>query len=91
MNKGKLNKAIKETKAFKDYKATQAVQTIIQNQLATLERGFIATPKSFEDLESFAKANNGSNDFLLTHMAMQYGMKIALEFLATELEVEVGK
>ena len=67
------------------------VTEIIQNQLATLERGFIATPARFEDLESFAKANNGSNDFLLTHMAMQYGMKIALEFLAEELEVEVGK
>ena len=91
MKKATLNKAIKETKAFKDYKATQAVQTIIQNQLATLERGFIATPASFEDLESFAKANHGSNDFLLTHMAMQYGMKLALEFLAAELAVEVGK
>ena len=67
------------------------INEIIQNQLATLERGFIATPKCFEDLESFAKANNGSNDFLLTHMAMQYGMKIALEFLAEELAVEVGK
>ena len=67
------------------------INEIIQNQLATLERGFIATPASFEDLESFAKANNGSNDFLLTHMAMQYGMKIALEFLAEELAVEVGK
>lgn len=69
----------------------KSVNEIIQDQLATLERGFIATPKCFEDLESFAKANQGSNDFLLTHMAMQYGMKLALEFLATELEVEVGK
>ena len=67
------------------------VTEIIQNQLATLERGFIATPKCFEDLESFAKANHGSNDFLLTHMAMQYGMKLALEFLAEELATEVGK
>ena len=91
MKKATLNKAIKETKAFKDYKGTLDVQTIIQNQLATLDRGFIATPASFEDLESFAKANNGSADFLLTHMAMQYGMKCALEFLAKELAVEVGK
>ena len=67
------------------------VTEIIQNQLATLDRGFIATPASFEDLESFAKANHGSNDFLLVHMAMQYGMRCALEFLAKELEVEVGK
>lgn len=91
MKKATLNKAIKETKAFAEYKEFQAIQTIIQEQLAKLDRGFIATPASFEDLESFAKANHGSNDFLLTHMAMQYGMKIALEFLAEELATEVGK
>jgi len=61
------------------------INEIIQDQLATLDRGFIATPENFETLEAFAKANHGSNDFLLTHMAMQYGMKLALEFLATEL------
>ena len=72
-------------------KKDMTVTEIIQNQLATLERGFIATPACFEDLESFAKANNGSADFILTHMAMQYGMKIALEFLAKELEVTVEK
>ena len=59
---------------------------IIQEQLAKLERGFVATPKSREDLLAFATANRGSNDFILTNMAMQYGMKVALEFLAAELE-----
>jgi hypothetical protein len=67
------------------------INEIIQDQLAKLDRGIVATPKSQDDLLAFAKANQGSNDFLLTHMAMQYGMKLALEFLATELEVEVGK
>ena len=67
------------------------VTEIIQNQLATLERGIVATPASRENLESFAKANNGSMDMILMQMAMQYGMKMALEFLAEELEGEVGK
>jgi hypothetical protein len=62
------------------------VTEIIQEQLAKLDRGFVATPKSREDLLAFATANRGSNDFILTNMAMQYGMKVALEFLAAELE-----
>ena len=67
------------------------INEIIQDQLAKLERGFIATPENFETLEAFATANHGSNDFLLVHMAMRYGMKLALEFLATELEVTAEK
>lgn len=91
MKKATLNKAIKETKAFADYKATQAIRTVIQDQLAKLDRGIVATPASFEQLQAFAKANNGSSDFLLTQMAMQYGMKAALEFLQQELSVTIEK
>ena len=61
------------------------VKEFIKDELEGLERGFIATPESFEDLESFAKANHGSNDFLLVHMAMRYGMKLALEGVAAEI------
>ena len=67
------------------------INEIIQDQLAKLDRGIVATPKTSEDLHAFAKANHGSNDFLLVHMAMRYGMKLALEFLATELEVTAEK
>lgn len=67
------------------------INEIIQDQLAKLERGIVATPKTSEDLHAFAKANNGSMDIILMQMSMQYGMKKALEFLASELEVEVGK
>ena len=67
------------------------VTEIIQDQLAKLDRGIVATPKSQDDLLAFAKANNGSMDVLLAQMAMQYGMKIALEFLAAELEETVEK
>ena len=59
---------------------------IIQEQLAKLERGIVATPATHEDLLAFTRANHGSMDILLAQQAMQYGMKVALEFLAAELE-----
>jgi hypothetical protein len=55
------------------------VTEYIDNQLKTLERGFIATPATAEDLETFARANNGSMDIVLMQMAIQYGYKQALE------------
>ena len=50
----------------------------ITQELATLDRSIVATPHTREDLESFAKANQGSSDILLMQMAMQYGYKLAL-------------
>ena len=61
------------------------MKEIIATELSKLDRGIVATPNSFEDLQSFAKANNGSMDILLMHQAMQFGMKLALEYLANEL------
>jgi hypothetical protein len=58
------------------------VTEYIDNQLKTLERGFVATPATAEDLEAFARANNGSMDIILMQMAIQYGYKIALENVA---------
>jgi hypothetical protein len=55
------------------------VKEFIDNQLKTLERGVVATPATANDLEAFARANNGSMDILLMQMAIQYGYKIALE------------
>ena len=57
----------------------------IKQELSKLDRGIIATPASREYLDSFSKANNGCNDFLLTQMAMNYGYKLALENLQDEL------
>ena len=57
----------------------------ITQELSTLDRSIVATPHTREDLESFAKANNGCSDILLMQMAMQYGYKLALENLETEL------
>jgi len=57
----------------------------ITQELATLDRSIVATPRTREDLELMAKTNNGSSDILLMQMAMQYGYKLALENLEIEL------
>jgi len=64
------------------------VTEYIDNQLKTLDRGFVATPATAEDLEAFARANNGSMDIVLMQMAIQYGYKLALETVAETLGVE---
>ena len=50
-----------------------------------LDRGIVATPDSRENLESFAKANQGSMDILLMQMAMNFGYKLALENVKEEV------
>ena len=57
----------------------------ITQQIIMLDKSIVATPRTREDLESFAKANQGSSDILLMQMAMQYGYKLALENLEMEL------
>ena len=57
----------------------------ITQELAALDRSIVATPHTRQDLESFANSNNGCSDVLLMQMAMQYGYKLALENLETEL------
>lgn len=44
-----------------------------------LNRGIVATPDTREQLESFAKANQGSMDILLMQMAINFGYKMAME------------
>jgi len=61
------------------------LQQFLQEQFKMLDRGIVATPNKREDLESFAKANQGSMDILLMQMAMNFGYKIALENLQEEL------
>ena len=57
----------------------------ITQQIIMLNKSIVATPRTREDLESFAKANQGSSDMLLMQMAMQYGYKLALENIEIEL------
>ena len=58
------------------------VKEFVTSELKGLERGFVATPACRDNLEAFMHANNGSNDFLLMQMAIQYGAKVALENVA---------
>ena len=54
-------------------------------QFKMLDRGIVATPQTREDLESFAKSNQGSMDILLMQMAINFGYKIALENVQEQL------
>jgi hypothetical protein len=61
------------------------LQNFLEEQFKVLNRGIVATPNRREDLESFAKANQGSMDILLMQMAINFGYKIALENVQEEL------
>ena len=65
------------------------MEKFFEDQFKMLSRGIVATPDSREDLEQFAKANNGSMDILLMQMAINYGYKIALENVQEELNKDV--
>jgi len=61
------------------------VREYINNEIAQLDRGIVATPSNREYLESFAKANQGCSDILLMQMSINFGYKLALENLKEEL------
>jgi hypothetical protein len=60
-------------------KYMEKVMEFVHGRMSELNRGIVATPDNLENLESFAKANQGSMDFLLMQMAIQYGYKMAME------------
>tara|TARA_R100000664_G_scaffold27775_1_gene38690 strand:+ start:961 stop:1179 length:219 start_codon:yes stop_codon:yes gene_type:complete len=62
------------------------VPKVIDAELKKLNRSFVATPKNRETLESFAKANQGSSDIVLTQMAVQFGYEQALKFIKQQYE-----
>ena len=66
------------------------VKEFVAVELKQLERGFVATPASFNDLLAFAKANHGSMDIILMQMAINFGYKIALENVQEQLQKEVA-
>jgi len=63
------------------------VNTIIETELAKLDRGIVATPDE-DYLEKFSQANNGANDFLLMQMSKQYGYKLALLAIREQLNTK---
>ena len=62
------------------------MEKYINNELSKLNRGIVATPTE-EYLDGFAKANGGSNDFLLMQMAKNYGYKLALLNIENEIAI----
>lgn len=62
------------------------LKEIISKELNKLDRSIVATPNSRENLESFAKANQGSSDVLLTQMAIQFGYKLAMDTILETIE-----
>jgi len=60
------------------------MEKYINNQLELLERGIVATP-TYDYLNDFTKANNGSNDLLLMQMAKNFGYQLALLNMKEEL------
>ncbi len=64
------------------------MKEFFEAQFKMLDRGIVATPNSREDLEAFAKSNQGSMDILLMQMAINFGYKMALENVQEELQKE---
>jgi len=60
------------------------ITNYIDKELTKLDRGIVSTPTR-EYLESFSKANNGTNDFLLMQLAMNLGYQIALQNVKNEI------
>ena len=53
------------------------IKEYINKEIRMLDKGIVATPTE-QYLNDFLNANNGSNDFLLTQIAKNYGYKLAL-------------
>jgi len=61
------------------------MKEFFEAQFKMLDRGIVATPNTREDLEAFAKSNQGSMDILLMQMAINFGYKMAIENVQEEL------
>ena len=61
------------------------MEKFFEEQFRMLDRGIVATPNTREDLEAFAKSNQGSMDILLMQMAINFGYKMAIENVQEEL------
>jgi len=62
------------------------IQDYINKELSKMDRLIVATPSSRDNLDAFARANQGSMDVVLTQMAVNWGYKIAMENILTEIQ-----
>ena len=70
---------------------TNELVKIAEKEIENLKRSIVATPETRENLDAFAKSNNGSSDFLLTQMAVQFGYVLALEMIIQSAETPATK
>jgi len=66
------------------------MKEFLKEQLNMLDRGIVVTPNE-EYLNDFAKANGGTNDFLLMQLGKNYGYKLALELVAEKLNINLNE
>jgi hypothetical protein len=66
------------------------MKEFLKEQMTMLDRSIVATPNE-EYLNDFAKANGGSNDFLLMQFSKNYGYKLALELVAEKLNINLNE
>ena len=62
------------------------IQDYINKELSKMDRLIVATPSSRDNLDAFARANQGSMDVVLTQMAVNWGYKIAMENILMEIQ-----
>ena len=62
------------------------IQDYINKELSKMDRLLVATPSSRDNLDAFARANQGSMDVVLTQMAVNWGYKIAMENILMEIQ-----
>ena len=62
------------------------IEEFIGKEIDSLDRSIVATPETRENLDAFARANQGSMDVVLTQMAVQYGYLLALNNIKDELK-----
>jgi hypothetical protein len=55
------------------------LKNFIKQEKDILQKGIVSTYETRDDLEKFAKSNNGSMDILLMQMSINFGYKMALE------------
>ena len=65
------------------------MEEFLKKQMEMLDRGIVSTPDE-QYLEGFARANGGSNDFLLMQLAKNYGYKLAIQVVADELLIDLN-
>ena len=67
------------------------IEEYIGSELDSLNRSIVATPETRESLDAFSKSNQGSMDYLLTQMAVQYGYTLALNNIKQQLNEDTIK